>query len=306
MIHRRQFLQCALPVSAAAADAPPSWGGPVLDIHHHLRRPQDGDLVHMRGSGVTHAVLLTRVNDDDDAKARMAKHAGKFIRFASADVSKPESFDALIKALKNGAVGMGELKSHVAADGPQMSRIYDIAAEMRVPVLMHFQEVEQFAGEGTFNTGLKQFAKVLKAHPKTTFIAHADFFWANVSADVPMDTPYPKGPIKKGGVSDKLLGDFANFYGDMSANSGRNALGRDSEFMAGFLARHQNKLMFGSDCSCTDGRGAGQRSTQPLIASKCVARETLTAIKQLTKPEVFRKLTWENGSKLLGGGALKA
>jgi predicted TIM-barrel fold metal-dependent hydrolase len=76
-------------------------------------------------------------------------------------------------------------------------------------------------------------------------------------------------------------------------------LGRDPEFAAGFLARHQNKLMFGSDCPCTDGRGAGQRSEQPLIKGKCVARETLTAVKQLASPAIFRKIAWENGTRLL-------
>ena len=197
---------------------------------------------------------------------------------------------------------MGELKSHVAADGPEMRRIYDLASELGVPVLMHFGEVEQFPGEGTFNTGLRRMAAMLKAYPKTTFIGHADFFWGNISAEVPMDTPYPKGRVKPGGITDKLLADYPNLYGDLSANSGRNALDRDPEFAAGFLDRHQNKLMFGSDCSCSDGRGKGQRSNQPLIAGKCVARETLAALKTLTKPEVFRKLTWENGHKLLKVG----
>ena len=41
---------------------------------------------------------------------------------------------------------------------------------------------------------------MLKAFPRTTFIGHADAFWANVSADYAEDTSYPKGPIKPGGV----------------------------------------------------------------------------------------------------------
>jgi predicted TIM-barrel fold metal-dependent hydrolase len=102
--------------------------------------------------------------------------------------------------------------------------------------------------------------------------------------------------VKRGGLTDRILSDYGNLYADLSANSCRNALARDPEFSADFLARHQNKLMFGSDCSCRDGRGAGQRSQQPLIKDKCVARETLTA---LTKPDVFRKLTWSNAVRLL-------
>ena len=57
--------------------------------------------------------------------------------------------------------------------------------------------------------------------------------------------------------------------------------------------------MFGSDCSCRDGRGTGQSSTQPLIKGKCVARETLTALKTLASPAIFRKIAWDNGVKLL-------
>jgi hypothetical protein len=57
--------------------------------------------------------------------------------------------------------------------------------------------------------------------------------------------------------------------------------------------------MFGCDCSCRDGHGAGQGSKQPLIAGKCVARETLTALKQMTSSELFRQITWQNGTKLM-------
>jgi predicted TIM-barrel fold metal-dependent hydrolase len=96
-----------------------------------------------------------------------------------------------------------------------------------------------------------------------------------------------------------MLSDFPNVYGDLSANSGRNALGRDPEFARAFLTRHAAKLMFGSDCSCTDGAGTGQRSQQPLITGKCVARETLSAIKQLAPAERFRRITWDNGRRLL-------
>ena len=123
-----------------------------------------------------------------------------------------------------------------------------------------------------------------------------------MSADYANEAAYPTGPIKRGGITDKLLSDYANLFGDLSANSGNNALSRDPEFTKDFLARHQNKLVFGSDCSCLDGHGGGtsQNNNPPAarMRGKCVARETLTVLKQHTKPNVFRKLTWENGHKL--------
>jgi uncharacterized protein len=166
-------------------------------------------------------------------------------------------------------------------------------------VTVHFQEVQHFEGEGTFSTGFNRLPAMLKAYPKTTFIGHADCFWANISADVPGDIAYPTGKIKPGGLTDKMLSEFPNLFGDLSANSGRNALARDPDFASAFLTRHQNKLMFGSDCSCRDGHGTGQNSQEPLIKGRCVARETLTALQKLTPAEVFRKITWENGTKLL-------
>jgi len=109
---------------------------------------------------------------------------------------------------------------------------------------------------------------------------------------------YPTGKIKPGGLTDRMLSDYPNLYGDTSANSGRNAIARDPDFTAGFLARHKDKLMFGTDCRCRDGRGTGQGSTEPALKGKCVARETLTALKYSASPDVFCKITWENGLKL--------
>ncbi|MCZ2151930.1 MAG: amidohydrolase [Bryobacterales bacterium] len=299
MMHRRQFLETALAGAASAAAPPSPWGSPVLDIHFHFRPGPGANLEHLDGCGVTKAVLLTRTAAEEEAKAAVQRHPGRFVRFSSADITKPEAFAQLKQSAKAGALGFGEVKFHVAVDGPEMRRLYDLAAEMRVPVLIHFQEVPQFAGEGVFNTPFDHLPAMLKAHPKTIFIGHGDAFWSHISADVPADVPYPAGKIKPGGLTDRMLSDFPNLYGDLSANSGRNAIGRDPEFYAGFAGRHQGKLMFGSDCSCRDGHGSGQRSQQPLIKGRCVARETLTALKQITSPALFRKITWENGARLL-------
>jgi predicted TIM-barrel fold metal-dependent hydrolase len=138
---------------------------------------------------------------------------------------------------------------------------------------------------------------VLKQYPRTTFIAHANSWWAHISADVDDRVAYPTGPIKPGGLSDRMLSDYPNIYGDLSANSGRNAMTRDPEFAAAFVARHRNKLLFGSDCGCRDGHGADQ--PQAPLNGKCTAQETLSALKRMASPDVFRSITWGNGTKLL-------
>jgi predicted TIM-barrel fold metal-dependent hydrolase len=272
------------------------WGSPVLDIHLHPRPTAEGSLAHLDGAGVTKAVLLTGAAAEDRAKQTVAAHPTRFVRFASIDMTQPDAIDYLRKAAKGGAIGFGEIKSQVAAASPEMQRLYAMAAELNLPITIHFQEVNQPNSPGTFNTGLKQFDAMLRKFPKTTFIGHADAFWANVSADYAEDTSYPKGPIRPGGVTDRFLGDYPNLYADMSANSGNNFLNRDPEFAARFIERHQNKLMFGSDCSCADGRGAGGRGAS---AGRCIARATLTMLKKLAPADQFRKIVWENGNRLL-------
>lgn len=304
---RRRFSQtvaatlssCAL---SYAQSADPWAGASIVDCHHHLRRTPESNIVHLDGCGVSNANILARENSAEQIEAITTKYPGRILGwFASADITKPDAEALLTKAVKSGANGFGELKFHVEAAGPELRRLYALAAELNVPILIHFQEVPHTPAEGVFSTGFRNFEAMLKAYPKTRFVGHADAFWANISADYSNESAYPSGKIKPGGVTDKLLGDYANLYGDLSANSGNNALSRDPEFTGGFLKRHQDKLIFGSDCSCTDGKGGGiSQGNNPgasRLAGKCVARETLTVLKKSATPAIFQKLTWDNAHK---------
>src|SRR6266566_1993648 len=165
MFNRRQFLGTAAAAALSSVDAQSKseWGGPVLDIHLHPRRQEGGELDHINGSGVTKAVLLTGSTMAEHAKAVVAKNPERFVWFVGADMTKPDAIDVLRKNLAAGAVGLGELKSHVACDGPEMRAVYSLAAEMGVPVLIHFADFPQFEGEGTWNSGIARFPAVVKA-----------------------------------------------------------------------------------------------------------------------------------------------
>jgi uncharacterized protein len=304
-MQRRTFLKtsaAALAVGNVFSQSEPDWGGPVLDTHLHLRKDPDACFTHIRGCGVTNAVLLTPAREEDKAKEEMAKRPGLFVRSVSTDPAQPGADEVIRKAIQEGAVSVGELKHHLALDSPEMRRVYDICAEMRVPVMVHIQSFPHFPGELPYNTGYPQFDKVLRAYPRTNFIGHADLFWAHISADVPTDRGYPSGPVKPGGLTDRFLSDCPNLYADMSANSGNNALSRDQDFSRGFIARHRTKLIFGSDCSCTDGKGAGisqgRNPEASRLAGQCVARATLGLLKGITSPEIFRQITWNNGQRM--------
>lgn len=299
------------------------WGSPVVNMHFHCRKTSEAAFQHLNGCGETMAVLLTRAPADVEvANQTIGKYLGRFYLFTSAAAMDPDAVEILKRCGVAGTKGFGEFLSvNVAIDGPWFERIYNLAAEMDMPVLTHYQDYD-YSPHPSNPLGLEvlkpvtglnrpQFPRlqaVIRAHPNTTFIGHGPSFWANISAD-PGAEGYPSGPVRPGGLSDKMLSDFPNLYGGLDATSGINALHRDPEFAKDFLTRHQDKLLYGSDCSCIDGRGAGrnaggevaveENSLQSLVSGNCLSRVQLTQLKQLSSPEVFRKITWENGKKLL-------
>ena len=194
----------------------------MIDMHFHMRRTPALNIAHQQGAGVTAANLLTR-NDAAAAGAACRRRIRPCFPAGSAPPMSPSRRPSrlLTQAVKSGAKGFGELKYPVAADGPEMRRVYDLAAELDVPVLVHFQEVGQPAAPGGYNTGIKRFAAMLKAYPRTKFIGHADAFWANISADYHEQDAYPTGPIVPGGVSDKLLSDYPNLFADTARQIGQ-------------------------------------------------------------------------------------
>src|SRR5690606_23720079 len=101
---------------------------------------------------------------------------------------------------------------------------------------------------------------------------------------------YPKGKVSYGGLTDRLLSDYPNLYSDLSAGSGLNALLRDEEFTGGFIERHQDKLLYGSDCNDSIGKGKA-----------CQGSQTISAIRRLSpNKKIERKLLYQNAAKLFG------
>src|SRR5437899_3158679 len=157
-MNRREFLEtiavaAVLPAIGRQHTAD-EWGSPVFDLHFHLRPQPPNNIAHLDGAGVTKANLLTRGNALEQVKALQAAAPGRFTWFNSYDVTRPDAEQALTQAVKNGAQGFGEMKFHVAADGPELRRMYALAADLQVPILIHFQEVEHAQNEGTRTHGL--------------------------------------------------------------------------------------------------------------------------------------------------------
>jgi len=141
-----------------------------------------------------------------------------------------------------------------------------------------------------YNYGFERFYKMLDKYRRVNFIGHAQTWWANIDQNNhDQSVMYPKGPVTVGGVTDRYLSDYANMYGDLSAGSGLNALTRDEGFTRDFLVRHQNKLLFGSDCTDVEGSGPA-----------CQGAQTIAAIRRLAaNKSIERKLLYQNAKTLL-------
>lgn len=77
-------------------------------------------------------------------------------------------------------------------------------------------------------------------------------------------------------------------HGDLSAGSGLNALTRDEDHAKDFLERHQNKLLYGSDCADPTG----------LDTKNCSGALDIAEISKLVSKPTERKLLYENAKKL--------
>lgn len=160
----------------------------------------------------------------------------------------------LTKYIDQGAKGFGEHKPGMAIDDPRNLELYAACEELKLPVVFHLD-----AERNTDQPGLPGLERVLKAHPNLPMIGHAHGFWASISRNVqPADMGrYPRGEVVPGGALDRLFDQYSNLYGDLSSGSGFNALNRDPEFAIGFLKRHADRLLFGTDY-LTQGWDTGQ------------------------------------------------
>ena len=78
-------------------------------------------------------------------------------------------------------------------------------------------------------------------------------------------------------------------FGDLSAGSGQNSITRDEEHARGFLDRHQDKLLFGSDCNDSKGEGGG-----------CIGAGTLELLKKLAPDiDAWRKIVRGNALRVM-------
>lgn len=296
-LSRRSFLLTATAAAGAhclpQASAAEPVAEPLIDIHQHTHywgRDDAGLMAHQRALGATKTVLLpggtnngleAQVYGNDSCLALVKAQPQQFVFFANEITDAPDARAVIEKYLKLGAVGIGEQKFNVESDSTHIQRIAELAQAYHVPVLLHFQH-------GKFNTNFANFHKILEKYPKVNFIGHAQTWWGNIDRQHEPTDLYPKGQVTPGGLTDRWLRDYPNMFGDLSAGSGLNAFTRDEEHARAFFVRHQDKLLYGSDCQDVDTK-----------VKECCGIRMLELIRRLTPPKIARKLLYTNAQRLL-------
>ena len=284
----------------------------ILDFHTHIgqgQRSAEHVITHHNAYGGGKSVLLPIEPGDCTAMGAYAgmrtelaieavdEYGDELIPFCHVNPLAPDALDQLRRYHATGKFyGFGEHKVRLACDHPDSLDIYRLCGELGWPVLIHFEY-------RNYSYNFEAFETVLKSCPETTFIGHAQAWWANVSAEVPRDyrasdyTAYPKDPVVLGGLTDRWLEEYPNIYGDLSAGSGLGAISRDRGFGKDFVRRHRTKLLWATDCPCRDGKGNwGEGRTR-----ECFASQTLPLLQEYCESEDhYADITYRNGLRLLG------
>ncbi len=190
---------------------------------------------------------------------------------------------------ERGCKGVGEVCANLRFDDPRMKNLFRHAQACELPITFHLAPKE-FGYYGIIDElGLPGLENTLREFPDLRLFGHSQPFWAEISGDLKEDerNTYPAGEVVEGGTVVRLLREYPNLYGDLSAGSGYNAVSRDPEFGYAFMTEFADKLLFGTDV-------ADVRNETPLIDFLNEAVE-----KGHISREVYEKIGWRNAERLL-------
>ncbi len=287
-----------------------------IDIHGHAYRkaepPQvfgqafptpDQLLERYDKIGIERAVLLPLVSPEvylpqsNEDILEIAENAnGRFIPFCNIDPrAMTNSADAPLGDIlryyrDRGCKGIGEVMPNLPFLDPMVQNLFKHVEDVGFPLT--FDIAAQIGGTyGLYDdVGLPQLERSLRRFPKLIIFGHGPAFWAEIGQlEKPADRyEYPKYPIKDEGVVPKLLRQYPNLYGDLSATSGYNALARDPGYAVKFINEFQDRLLFGTDICTSD-------MPTPLVDFLIELR-----VGKKISEEVFQKIARGNAIRMLG------
>ena len=197
---------------------------------------------------------------DTEAAFQFSQLWSEFLFAANSPVTE---LNVLVDYIEKGAKLIGEIKYDMPGDSPELWAYAEIAQQYKIPILIHF--------ENQYGVHLDEFETTLKRFPDVNFIGHAVQFWAELE-----------------GMTEYLMSSYDNLYGDVSAGSGFYALNSDCAFE--FVKKHQDRLLFGSDCPDIPA------------GNFCQGCCTSDKVKSLVDKSIQEKIFYKNAKKLLSLG----
>jgi len=248
-------------------------------------------LSYMADFNIWRAVVLPAAGFDvelgeyinpSDAVLRIHRFHPELIPFCCVNPLEPRKSSVIEECVYKGTKGYGEHKVKLPIDHPSSQEIYEICGKLKIPILVHVDDSHNYMFE-------EKFEDMVYKYNRTVFIMHGPGWWRHISAE-PSKEAYPTGPVKPGGLVDKILSEFENVYADISATSGFNALQRDKNHAREFLEKYRSKVVFGTDFPCIDPYG-GQFGPDELH---------LNLLKSLgLSDKTFEAITFKNAERLL-------
>jgi len=252
---------------------------PVIDIHSHQPSPISSaqfDTLVKQMDGLNLQLLVNASGASGDqlvrsvAAIKNSAHPTRMVMFAQInfrDVGPgfgQRAAQQLEADVKAGALGLGELMkgfgltarktdgSRLTLDDPELDPIWDTAARLNIPVLIHTADPQEFFQPltyqnerwlemslypdrrypperfPTFETLMGERDRLFKKHPKTTFIAAHMGWHANDLARLA-----------------RMFDEMPNVYGEVGAVL--YDLGRQPRTARDFMVKYQDRVLFGKD-----------------------------------------------------------
>ena len=286
---------------------PPGWGGSTPDKPYNLITNPDEMLEFYEMHGIEKGVILPLCNAENAFQSQSNEevlhiaetHPGRFIPFCNIDPRnylnsmRSNFLDGLKWYRDKGCKGLGEMCCNLHFLDPRVQALFKAAEEVGFPVTFH---MAPFTGNnyGLVDLpGLPELEESLQRFPKLKFFGHSQAFWAEIGKYRGQHArfTYPKGPVEEGKLPE-LMRKYPNLYGDLSANSGCNALMRDRKYAAKFLTEFQDRLMFGLDI-CSPEMERADPHKLPNFLRELPANGEISAT-------VFNKVARENAIRILG------
>lgn len=292
----------------------------IIDIHAHVYAepkiaPRPGattfmavqdQLAVMDRHGVDMAVILPLNSAECPAEPQSIgevlglcrDYPGRFIPFCHIDPRLPRKpdlittgdFEHLLTQYADlGCKGIGELTCRIPWDSHPMLCMLEAANGIGFACTFHTITGDVNSYGIIDEIGLPRFEKVVKRFPNVKFFGHSPGFWSEISGGINEEEKngYPRTPVEPGGTLPRLMREYPNVYGDLSAGSGLNALRRDPEHAQAFMDEFQDRLMLGLDYCSVDNNMehipwlTAQRDDGHLSA------------------EAYEKIMWRNAARLL-------